>query len=128
MVTATLVAEGMPARRVHWPCRDTVDSMQIKICRRFDINWREFKVLVRHGDRVLFGFERPWFFMPRRVDVEAEIAFEKLSTREMRERALIYIGDGSDDSSGYSTPAEIEAAMQTIEDFVFDREDEGDLL
>ena len=113
MVAATLTLSPGVVRTVHWPLWAGVDAMQLRICRAFRRSWRKVLVVVTHQGRELFEFEKPWIFCARRESVELDVRFERRSDEEIEELMRLRDDEG-DESDGFSTPSEIEEAMDHI--------------
>jgi hypothetical protein len=112
MVTAILLGPGLARQKMRWPTFAGVDQMQRRLCRAFRRNWRKERAVVHCQGRALSEFEKPWIFMPRRTVVDGDVTFEQLADAEA-EVLKWARGDDGDDSDGFSTPSDIEAAMDT---------------
>jgi len=113
MVVATLTLSTGVSRTIHWPFHAGVDAMQLRICKAFGQSWRTMRVVVMHAGRDLFDFEKPWIFVARRSKVEVDVRFERRPDEEIAD--LLWVpGSNGDESEGFSTPSDIEEAMEHV--------------
>lgn len=90
-----------------------MDQMQRRICRAFRRNWRQVRAVIYCQGRVLFEFEKPWIFTPRRSAVEVDIAFQRHAPQDA-ELLQAASGDEGDESDGFSTPSDIADAVESL--------------